>query len=214
MRRIRLFGAPLRAGLPLLLASVLAVLGITTLAAAASGHTGRDIAPARLHTTSHPGPRAHAAWQGELKNEGSGLCMSSLGTHTDGAAAVQYSCDGSLNQTWYLSSLSIYGDYLVNSGDRWCLTNKGGAESNGNIQTMWPCPGGAVYQELYAFGGGGGIPITFFPRDSSYKNNGYALTSRGVTTSGSHVEEWAADRGASQQWSGPIAEIGCCSNGG
>jgi Ricin-type beta-trefoil lectin domain len=153
--------------------------------------------------------KAHAAALGELRNEGTNLCMSSYGTQTSGDPARQAACNGSANQTWWLSGQGINGYEIHNTGDGWCLTNKLGATSSGNPQTMWPCPGTANYKEEYAFSGGAGTPLTFYPRTPNLSNNGYAVSSGGDTTVGSTVAEYPANRSANQQWSGPISCGGC-----
>jgi hypothetical protein len=154
-------------------------------------------------------PQAHAASLGQLRNEGSNLCMSSYGTHTSGDPAYQAACNNSNNQTWWLSSQGINGYEIHNTGDGWCLTNRSGAAYDGNWQTMWPCPGTANYKEEYAYSGGGGVPLTFYPRTQNLTNNGYAVSSGGNNNPGSVVAEYAANRSANQQWSGPITCGGC-----
>src|SRR5436309_13936594 len=70
------------------------------------------------------------------------------------------------------------------------LTNRHGAAKNGNMQTMWPCPGSAVHTELYGYSGGSGTPIAFYPRTVAYRNNGYGVSSLGNRHAGSDVAAW------------------------
>lgn len=153
-------------------------------------------------------PTAHAASSiGVLTNKGSGLCLSSYGTHTSGDPAYQAACNNSNNQTWWLSSQGIYGYEVHNTGDGWCLTNRGGAAYDGNWQTMWPCPSSQNYKEEYSYSSAGGI--TFYPRTANLQNNGYAVSSGGNNSPGSVVAEYAANRSANQTWAGTISCGGC-----
>jgi Ricin-type beta-trefoil lectin domain len=153
--------------------------------------------------------RAHAASTGQLKNQGTGRCISSLGTTTDGAPALQEACNGSNNQYWYAQLEPLGGVEVVNGAHGWCLTNAHGAASNGNPQTMWPCPsGGPNYKETYHPSGGSGGSEKFAADSSSYGYNGYCVTSNGDSAIGAPVLEHSCNTSPNQYWLGPIIEVG------
>lgn len=178
-----------------------------------SGHwVGKAYVLATPFMVGARGRIAAAVDWGKMQNEGTRLCMSSFGTHSRGAPAHQWYCNNSGNEYWYLGAIGFAGFQVINGhGDGWCLTNRHGAAYNGNLQTMWPCPSGAVNTELYGLGGGQGIPIHLYPRTRSYRNNGYAVTSEGNRRAGSDIEEWRANpRAPNQQWSGPVRCVPGC----
>jgi hypothetical protein len=161
---------------------------------------------AKLTITGSGKVVAHAAnFYGEMSNEGTGLCMSSRGTQTQGAVASQEYCNGSGNQQWTGFQQGIGGIELSNIGDSWCLTNSGGAAANDNPQTMWPCHGNYYKDEYFLSGGGpGGGSLRLAAETSAFQPNGYCVTSNGSTTAGSPVVEHTCNGSLNQWWSGPI----------
>ncbi len=149
--------------------------------------------------------QAASAFLGEMKNEGTGLCMTSLGTHTKGAPAEQWTCNGSVNQQWISSTEPFGGNLLINEGDGWCLNNRAGGASNNNNQIMWRCPGTPVFNMEYLTSGGGPNGSFKMAADgSNFKPNGYCVTSDGNKTVGSSVNEFSCNSSPNQYWSGPV----------
>jgi hypothetical protein len=142
-----------------------------------------------------------------MRNEGTGLCMSSLGTRTAGTVALQEVCNGSNNQYWYGEG-HIGGIYLKNNADGWCLTNRYGAATAYNYQTMWPC-GAPYYKQTYLTSGGGpGGSFKMAALKSNLYPNGYCVTSNGDTRVGSPIVEQPCNTSPNQYWSGPITVVG------
>jgi hypothetical protein len=150
---------------------------------------------------------ASAYFESRIYNAGAGLCLSSLGTHTDGAPAEDESCNGSANQTWVAAPASAGGEILQNQGDGWCLNNYQGIFGNGNPQTMWPCNnsgGPSNYKQSYVIFGshavGGDYSIETVT--SSDNVSGYCLSSYGYTSPGSEIYEFGCNTSANQAWEG------------
>lgn len=145
-----------------------------------------------------------AAFSGEMQNEGSGLCLSSLGTTTDGTAAVQEPCNGGSNNQIWGATTEPLGGVQISTSNNWCLTNAQGGASNGNPQTMWPCGGLNYKNGYYASGGGPGGGFKLAADDSAFNPNGYCVTSDGNTGVGSPAVEAPCNYSANQYWSGPV----------
>jgi hypothetical protein len=148
------------------------------------------------------------AFTGEMKNEGSGLCMSSNGTHTNGMSAEQESCNGSANQSWVATTEALGGVQVSNDGDHWCLTNAQGAAFDGNAQTMWPCSPGIYFKDQYVPSGGGpGGGFKLAADATNLTPNGYCVTSNGATSINSGVVEHSCNTSPNQYWSGPVPNL-------
>jgi Ricin-type beta-trefoil lectin domain len=151
---------------------------------------------------------ASAYLPSRLYNAGSGTCMSSLGTHTDGADAVLWQCNGSPNQTWVNAPASGGGTILMAAGDGWCLNNFRGRFANYNPQTMWPCnnTGGASNWKQSYYISGSGVARGYYniqTVNSSDHISGYCLTSLGKRYNGALVEETPCNnRAPNQAWEG------------
>jgi len=164
---------------------------------------------------------AFAYFESPITNagSGSGWCMSSLGTHSNGAPAVLWACNNSANQYWINAPASGGGSILQNVGDEWCMTNYQGLSVNYNWQTLWPCDntgGSSNYKQSYVvLGSAVSGPDGCNPKslastcyiietvNSSDHVTGYCLTSNGARFNGAHVEEFACNNTQpNQAWKG------------
>ena len=152
-------------------------------------------------------PTSAAEWTGEMKNLGTGLCMTSRGSQTAGTPIVQWPCNGSANQEWTAETQALGGYILVNEGSsrgdrKWCLNERGGVAYKYNTLVMWPCNSGPYNDRFYGSPGPqGGFKMALDARD--LKSNGYCVTSGGNTHVGSTVFEWPCNYGPNQYWSQP-----------
>jgi hypothetical protein len=139
-------------------------------------------------------------------NAGSGLCMTSLGTKTNGDPAEQWGCNGSLNQWWYQPNGPwLEGLPIVNSGDHKCLNNRGGQSYDYNYETMWSCSadsGTPNWKEQYEI-----IPDRFHQSywwietlNSNYYPTSYCLSSLGDKTYGSTIAVYHCNSSLNQAW--------------
>lgn len=147
---------------------------------------------------------AFGGYASRLYNAGSGTCMSSRGTHSGGADAVLWACNGSTNQTWVNTVKNSGGSTFESDGDDWCLNNYQGKSANNNPQTMWPCDGGSYKQVYYVYGSR--VAAGYYNIEtvnSSGHITGYCLTSFGNRNSGAIVEEYACNNDLpNQAWAG------------
>jgi hypothetical protein len=149
---------------------------------------------------------AFAQASGLLYNEGSGLCMSSYGTQTNGDPAHQYGCAYVNNQSW--SAHQVFSAYdITNWGDGKCLNNRGGSNTDGNIETMWTCDNDlgtfqVDYKQSYWF-----IVDRYHTSYQMIETlkpdqtpSGYCLTSNGDQTWGSYIYTHTCDSSLNQAW--------------
>jgi hypothetical protein len=143
---------------------------------------------------------------GLLKNGGSGLCMSSYGTQTNGAPAYQYSCGQVNNQTWTAAPIFSAQD-ITNWGDGKCLNNRGGSNTDGNIETMWTCDNSlgldqVDFKQSYWF-----IVDRYHTSywmietlTPSQTPSGYCLSSYGDHSVGSYIYTYTCNDSLNQAW--------------
>ena len=77
-------------------------------------------------------------------SNGLGLCLGVLGGSTaQGAAVVQWGCNGSPDQQWIpggaTAADSDFSYQLVNANSRLCLGILGASASQGAVSVQWPC---------------------------------------------------------------------------
>lgn len=174
------------------------------LSTSTAGRSFAELIVKRVHS-----PLAHEAngTVSLLVNSGTGLCITSLGTHTDGAFAEQWTCNSnSLNQLWDVEGAWFGGDYIWNIGDEMCLTNHQGLIADGNPQTMWPCDdsGNYDYKQSYFLGyPTGQLDVSnIYPYNSSDDPSHDCISSYGSHTVGSPILEYSCTKDSNQTWSG------------
>jgi Ricin-type beta-trefoil lectin domain-like len=145
---------------------------------------------------------AHAAWgnASQLKNAGSGLCMSSY-PNKAGARVNQYACNGSINQQWlYGEGTGGHYNIFAYGGNKLCLDNSQGRLANGNSQILWGCFDGADTPRGYAIGGSAtaGAYMFHLAKGPGASSN-YCLTSLGNRSAGSPIVEWVCNKYSANQ---------------
>ena len=149
-------------------------------------------------------PNAFAYFASRIYNAGSGTCMSSGGTHTGGADARLYTCNGSANQTWVNAVRNSGGSLFKNLGDGWCLNNYRGRAANYNPQTLWPCDASSWMQAYYVYSSR--VAPGYYNIETvnaSGNITGYCLSSLGNRNNGAIVEEFACNNTyPNQAWEG------------
>lgn len=140
------------------------------------------------------------------QNLGSGLCMSSY-PNQQAQAIEQYSCNGSLNQSWTYFHYSDDMPYLKSDGagvqKDLCLNNYGGGFSNGNKMALWSCESTSAAMWF----GAGASSHSGYSLVHLYASIGrwsqQCLTTLGNTANGSPIEQWACNvNAANQQFDG------------
>ncbi|WP_020555945.1 RICIN domain-containing protein [Embleya scabrispora] len=80
-----------------------------------------------------------------LTNANSGKCLEIRGDSTgDGAAASQWTCNGSATQNWYLSLSPGASTRIVNANSGKCLEIRGDSTQDGAAANQWTCNGSAT----------------------------------------------------------------------
>jgi hypothetical protein len=93
-----------------------------------------------LNVTRHAGgPAAHAASTSQVKNQGSGTCITSNGPKENGQPAQLFECNLSPNQSWGMQFDERGQEQIYNVADGKYLNNKNGTEENENPIIMWTC---------------------------------------------------------------------------
>jgi hypothetical protein len=142
---------------------------------------------------------------GAFHNAGSGLCMSSLGTKTNGDGAVQWGCNGSSNQFWVARGGLLEGYALWNSGDGKCLADHSGGAYDGNWEVMWSCSsdnGTPDWTQQFEI-----ITDRYHQQywqietlNSGFGPTSYCLTSNGSNTQGSPIVIHSCNSALNQAW--------------
>ena len=124
-----------------------------------------------------------------IKNDGSGLCMTS-GGEPSGNKAQQYTCNSSNNQSWH--TINTYE--LENNGvvANQCLDNYLDTGNNNAAQYLFPCQNAA--NQKY-----GVIPYSG-PYDIIEDDQGLCLTSGGNKNNGSPILQYSCNGSPNQLW--------------
>jgi len=86
----------------------------------------------------------------KLVSAESGKCLQPInGSHTQGDAIVQQTCNGSVAQQWTVTSVSSTKVHLVNKSSHLCLDARGKAVNGTPIQ-QWTC--NKISNENWSFG--------------------------------------------------------------
>jgi hypothetical protein len=86
----------------------------------------------------------------KLVSVSNGKCLQPInGSHTQGDAIVQETCNGSTAQQWTVKSVSSTKVHLVNRSSRLCLDARGKAVNGTPIQ-QWTC--NSISNENWSFG--------------------------------------------------------------
>ena len=97
------------------------------------------IATAAVFTVASPAPAEDAIIK--LVSSASGKCLQPVnGSHNQGDAIVQVTCNGSAAQQWTVHSVSSTKVHLINRASRLCLDARGKAVNGTPIQ-QWTCNG-------------------------------------------------------------------------
>jgi Ricin-type beta-trefoil lectin domain len=182
----------------LALAASVAVVGgaQSALAAPASSHGLR--APIGEHARPLGGAKP-----GTIINEATGMCMTSLGSHTVGAPVEQYACDGQDSQKWS-GTLAVQGVQIENQADALCVANTNGVVANNHPMTLQECSYTPWQLDFLVYGANNTKYSGFHPTTSGLDENGDCLSGLGSNANNSPVVEYACDGdgNANQGWGG------------
>jgi Ricin-type beta-trefoil lectin domain len=167
-----------------------------TIAAAALGLTGTVLGLA----VATP---AYAATTTPIVNFNSGYCLGIAGGNDD-APAVQWTCDGSANQSW--TQGSEYGNtsyFQIVNGDGQCLGVLGGSTDEGAPVYGWTCLGPGHPDQYWTVVKSSTHHYVYFVN----LNSGLVLgVSGNSTTQGASVVQWANQNTPNNQlWTIPVA---------
>jgi hypothetical protein len=145
---------------------------------------------------------AHAAYgnSSQLKNVGSGLCVSSY-PNKAGSPVRQYACNGGINQQWLYGKGSEGLNYIFSwAGNELCLDNYQGRLANGNQQILWGCWNGAAAPKGYEIGGSAVAGAYMFHLALKIGTESkYCLTSLGNKSAGSPIVAWVCNKYSANQ---------------
>jgi hypothetical protein len=179
-------------------ATVTSVLGLTALAA--GGASAATPAHAALATTvsgpvptTPPGiPRGtNASTTFNIYNF-DGMCLGISGGNDD-APAVQWTCNGTPNQTWHWGSFNSAGFGQLVNGDGQCLGVQGISKGKGVWIYGWTCNG---HPDQYWYVS----LIDGYDVFTDYNSRLVLGIAGGSTEIGAHVVQWPFTRAVNQYW--------------
>ncbi|MFG2800883.1 RICIN domain-containing protein [Streptomyces pseudovenezuelae] len=129
----------------------------------------------------------------------SGKCLDITdNSAADGAVALQYTCNGGLNQQWRLQDAGDGYVRLVAQHSGKCLDVSGGATADGAFVNQYRCTTGTNQQWLFQDQGGGSYRLVA-------RHSGKCLdVANASTVNGARLIQWPCGTGTNQQFQRPV----------
>ncbi|WP_330327494.1 RICIN domain-containing protein [Streptomyces pseudovenezuelae] len=129
----------------------------------------------------------------------SGKCLDITdNSAADGAVALQYTCNGGLNQQWRLQDAGDGYVRLVAQHSGKCLDVSGGSTADGAFVNQYRCTTGTNQQWLFQDQGGGSYRLVA-------RHSGKCLdVANASTANGARLIQWPCGTGTNQQFQRPV----------
>ncbi|KUM84665.1 MULTISPECIES: RICIN domain-containing protein [Streptomyces] len=129
----------------------------------------------------------------------SGKCLDITdNSAADGAVALQYTCNGGLNQQWRLQDAGDGYVRLVAQHSGKCLDVSGGSTADGAFVNQYRCTTGTNQQWLFQDQGGGSYRLVA-------RHSGKCLdVANASTVNGARLIQWPCGTGTNQQFQRPV----------
>ncbi|MFF7559798.1 RICIN domain-containing protein [Streptomyces pseudovenezuelae] len=129
----------------------------------------------------------------------SGKCLDITdNSAADGAVALQYTCNGGLNQQWRLQDAGEGYVRLVAQHSGKCLDVSGGSTADGAFVNQYRCTTGTNQQWLFQDQGGGSYRLVA-------RHSGKCLdVANASTANGARLIQWPCGTGTNQQFQRPV----------
>ncbi|MFF7521656.1 RICIN domain-containing protein [Streptomyces pseudovenezuelae] len=129
----------------------------------------------------------------------SGKCLDITdNSAADGAVALQYTCNGGLNQQWRLQDAGAGYVRLVAQHSGKCLDVSGGSTADGAFVNQYRCTTGTNQQWLFQDQGGGSYRLVA-------RHSGKCLdVANASTVNGARLIQWPCGTGTNQQFQRPV----------